>query len=148
MVDISDAALDLTKDVQLTGTELVNRALARVHSGHSDQAIEDAENVSRHLFTYTRTCNLNVCKSINIRPSVNGYIAKSVALISGGKKAEGCRIFDLAFRHCDAMSVDLTLLIKVCIFRPIELDVNPQLVILIRQLSFSWPENTTMLYCA
>ena len=40
LVNISDAALDLTEDVQLTDTELVNRALARAHS---DQAIEDAK---------------------------------------------------------------------------------------------------------
>jgi hypothetical protein len=46
---------------------------------------------------------------------VNDCIAKSVALISEGKKAEGCRVYDLAFRHCDPTDVDLILLIKVCI---------------------------------
>ena len=58
---------------------------------------------------------LNRYKSIKIYPSVNGYIAQSLALIGGGKKAEGCRVYDLAFRYYHAIDVDLILLIKVCI---------------------------------
>jgi hypothetical protein len=88
----------------------------------SNQAIDDADNVSLPLLSYTRIHILNYQKSIKTRPSVNGYIAKSLALISGGKKAEGCRVFDLAFRHCHLMDVDLVLLIKVCIPRAPELD--------------------------
>ncbi|KAF8548670.1 hypothetical protein OG21DRAFT_1489192 [Imleria badia] len=54
-------------------------------------------------------------KSISIRPSVIGYIAKSVALIGSGKKEDGCRVFDLAFRHCPPKGVDLLLLIKAVV---------------------------------
>ena len=67
---------------------------------------------------------LNYYKSINIRPSLNAYIAQSLALIGGGKKAEGCRVYDLAFRHYlpyHPIDVDLILLIKVCILRAVEL---------------------------
>jgi hypothetical protein len=60
-------------------------------------------------------------KSIKIHPSVNGYIALSIALIGGGKKAEGCRVYDLAFMHYHTIDVDLILLIKVCILRAVEL---------------------------
>ncbi|KAF8550490.1 hypothetical protein OG21DRAFT_1513946 [Imleria badia] len=113
-VDSSDTVLDSWNNDQLADTEasltetitnsrdqthhaLANRALVQARSGHSDLAIEDAEN------------------SIKSRPSVNGYIAKSVALISGGKKAEGCRVYDLAFKHCHLMDVDLILLIKAIV---------------------------------
>lgn len=42
---------------------------------------------------------------------------KSVALIGGEKKREGFQAFDLAFRYCDPVNVDLLLLIKVCTAR-------------------------------
>ncbi|KAF8548910.1 hypothetical protein OG21DRAFT_1500722 [Imleria badia] len=76
---------------------LANRTLVRSHLQHWNLAIDDAEN------------------SIKICPSAIGYIARSVALIGGGKKAEGCRLFDLAFRHCDPIDVDLLLLIKAVV---------------------------------
>jgi hypothetical protein len=60
-------------------------------------------------------------KSIKIRPSVIGYIAKSVALIGGGRKAEGCLVYDFAFRHCHQNGVDLLLLIKVCLLHTVML---------------------------
>lgn len=58
---------------------------------------------------------LSYHKSIKIHPSINGYIAKSAALISAGKKAEGCRVYDLAFRHCHLLDTDFILLIKMYI---------------------------------
>ncbi|KAF8556447.1 hypothetical protein OG21DRAFT_1459308 [Imleria badia] len=76
---------------------LANRALVRAHRRLLDLAIDDAE------------------KSINIRPSAIGYIAKSVALIGNGQKEDGLRVFDLAFRHCDPIDVDLLLLIKAVV---------------------------------
>ncbi|KAF8129301.1 hypothetical protein EV363DRAFT_1338600 [Boletus edulis] len=48
-------------------------------------------------------------------PSVIGYIAKSVALIGNGQKDQGCRVFDLAFRHCDSTDMDILLLIKAVV---------------------------------
>ncbi|KAF8546516.1 hypothetical protein OG21DRAFT_1501955 [Imleria badia] len=100
---LADAEPSLTDTITNTGHQtyhaLANRALVRARLQQSDQAIDDAQN------------------SIKIRPSVNGYIAKSVALISRGKKAEGCRVYDLAFRHCNPTDVDLILLIKMTLTR-------------------------------
>ena len=131
-IDITDAALDSWKQDRLADTEtsltgtitnshnhshhaLANRALARARLQYWDLAIEDAENVSFRSPSHTLMFILNYFKSIKIRPSVNGYIAQSLALIGGGKKAEGCRVYDLAFRHYHTIDVDLILLIKVCI---------------------------------
>ncbi|KAF8552314.1 WD40 repeat-like protein [Imleria badia] len=113
---VAESVLDSRENDKLAHTEaslaetIVNsrdqthHALAKKAClGHPDLAIEDAEN------------------SIKIRPSVNGYIAKSVAFIGAGKKAEGCRVYDLAFKHCNIMDVDLILLIKVCIPPAMEL---------------------------
>ncbi|KAF8548319.1 hypothetical protein OG21DRAFT_1489483 [Imleria badia] len=98
---LADAKPPLTETMTNTGHQthhaLANRALVRARLQQSEQAIDDAEN------------------PIKIRPSVNGYIAKSVALINRGKRAEGCRAYDLAFRHCDPTDVDLILLIKAVI---------------------------------
>ena len=105
---------------------------------HWDLAIEDAENVSLRLLSDTLMFILYYHKSIKIRPSVSAYIAQSLALIGAGKKGEGCRVYDLAFRHYDTMDVDLILLIKVCIL-PWNL-VAHQLLISLRLLSFSWLE--------
>ncbi|KAF8557228.1 WD40 repeat-like protein [Imleria badia] len=113
-IDIPDTALDSWKRDRLDDMEasltvsitnsrgqnhsaLANRALVRAHLRLWDLAIDDAE------------------KSINIRPSVIGYIAKSLALIGGGKKAQGCRVYDFVFRHCHRIDVDLLLLIKAVV---------------------------------
>jgi hypothetical protein len=116
---LADAKPPLTETMTNTGHQthhaLANRALVRARLQQSEQAIDDAENVSLSLLSHTRMHIVNFRKPIKIRPSVNGYIAKSVALINRGKRAEGCRAYDLAFRHCDPTDVDLILLIKVCI---------------------------------
>ncbi|KAF8129237.1 quinon protein alcohol dehydrogenase-like superfamily, partial [Boletus edulis] len=113
-IHITDAALRLWEqnrlvDVEASLTEttsntpdkrhlaLATRALVRSQLQHWDLAIEDAEN------------------SIIIRPSVIGYIAMSVALIGKGQKEQGCRVFDLAFRHCDPTDMDALLLIKAVV---------------------------------
>ncbi|KAF8554675.1 hypothetical protein OG21DRAFT_1508679 [Imleria badia] len=113
-IQIDDAALDSAKQDQLTDPEppftetitnsghqthhaLANRALVQARLQQSDLAIDDAEN------------------SIKIHPDVNGYIKKSVALVSEGKRSEACRVYDLAFRHCDPTDVDLILLIKAIV---------------------------------
>ena len=131
LINITDAALDSWRQDRLADTEisltetitnspnqthhaLANRALVRARLCHWHLAIEDAENVSLHLLSYTLMFILNYYKSIKIHPSVNAYIAQSLALIGGGKKAEGCRVYDLAFRH-STIDADLILLIKVCI---------------------------------
>ena len=77
--------------------------------------------MSLRSLSHTLMFILNCCQSIKIRPSLNAYIAKSLSLIGGGKKAEGCRVYDLAFRHYHTINVDLILLIKVRILCTVEL---------------------------
>ena len=137
-IDITFAALHSWKQERLADTEtsltrtiinsrsqshhaLANRALVRARLRHWDLAIEDAENVSLRSLFHTPIFILNYYKSIKIHPSVIGYIAQSLALIGGGNKTEGCRVYDLAFRHYHTIDVDLILLIKVCILRTVEL---------------------------
>ncbi|KAF8552626.1 WD40 repeat-like protein [Imleria badia] len=95
----SEASLTvtITKSRQKDHLAFANRALVRAHLQHWDLAIDDAT------------------KSINICPSIIGYIAKSVALIRKGEKAEGCRVYDLVFRHCHRNEVDFLLLIKAVV---------------------------------
>ena len=132
--DITQAALDSWKQDQLADTEtsltqtitnsrhqkhhaLANRALVRVRLGHWNLAMEDAESVSLRSLPHTLMFTLSCCKSIKINPSVNAYIARSLALIGAGKKAEGCRMYDVAFSNYHGIDVDLIHLIKVCILR-------------------------------
>ena len=148
LIDIGDTALDcwmqdrladvevsLTKTITSSGNwtyhALANRALVRARVRHWEAAIDDAERVSFYLLSHTLILVLIYFKSIGIRPSVIGYIAKSVALIGGGKKEEGCRVYDLAFRHCHPLDVDLLLLIKVRVHAWLNF-VVPQFLILPR----------------
>ena len=57
--------------------------------------------------------NAILCKSIKIRPSVIGYIAISIALVSKGERDAGYRVCDIAFEHFHASHVSFLLLIKV-----------------------------------
>jgi hypothetical protein len=75
---------------------LASRALVRTRLEHSDAALDDAE------------------KSIEIQPSVIGYIAKSVAHVRQGKKYDGYRACDIAFERFHSTHVSFLLLIKVC----------------------------------
>ena len=141
-IDIANAALDSWKQDRLADTEtsltgiitnsrnqshhaLANRALVRARLRHWDLAIEDAEKASLGSLFHTLTLNLNYYKSIKLRPSINGYIAQSLALIGKGKKTDGCRVYDLAFRHYHTIDVNLILLIKVRILHAVELGYSP-----------------------
>ena len=136
-IGITDTALDSWKQDRLADTDasltgiitnsshpshdaLANRALVRAHLRHWDVAIDDAESVSPHLIFHTLMLTMGLPKSIRIRPSVIGYIAKSVALIGGERKEQGYRVFDLAFKYCDPQTVNLLLVLKVCIPRMME----------------------------
>ncbi|KAG9311265.1 hypothetical protein JVU11DRAFT_8351 [Chiua virens] len=113
-INVSDAALDSWKQDRLTEAEsfltmsiansdhpshhaLANRALIRARLQQCIMALEDAE------------------RSIKIRPSTIGYIAKSTALMGVGKKSEGCRVYDLAFTRCHPHYLDFLLLIKAVV---------------------------------
>jgi hypothetical protein len=83
----------LTETITNSGNKnhlaLANRALVRAHLQLWDLAIDDAEKVSLRLLSHTLMLIPNYHKSIKIRPSVIGYIAKSVALIGKGEKGGG-----------------------------------------------------------
>lgn len=53
-------------------------------------------------------------KSIEIKPTVAGYIAKSIALVGKGQKYDGYRACDIAFERFHSTHVTFILLIKVC----------------------------------
>ncbi|KAF8139668.1 WD40-repeat-containing domain protein [Boletus edulis] len=98
-IQIDDAALDLWKNGQLEEAQallteatlasqsphhhvLASRAIVRARLRQWGAAIEDAK------------------KSIEIQPSIGGYIANSVAFVSRGEKYKAYRACDIAFEHC------------------------------------------------
>ena len=54
-------------------------------------------------------------QSIEIEPSILGYVAKSVALVGKGEKHKAYRACDTAFEYSDSSHVSFLLLVKVCI---------------------------------
>ena len=142
---LEDVEASLTKAITNSGNQshfsLANRALVRARLRQWDLAIDDAEKVSPRSLSYILVLNLNYQKSIEIRQSIIGYTAKSIALIGGGKKEEGCRVFDLVFRHCHPNEVDFLLLIKVCIPHWLS---GCLFVYFYRQSSCLWPGNMLM----
>lgn len=94
---------------------LAHRALIRARLRQWDAANDDAEKVISAAFPLQAYTNSNSYpKSINIHLSVIGFIAKGIALVGEGKKQEGYRACDLAFKHCRSDRVDILLAIKVC----------------------------------
>lgn len=122
---LADTEASLTDTITNSGhpshDALANRAIVRAHLRRWDVAIDDAEKASPCLLSHPLFLTLIDSKSINICPSVVGYISRSVALIGGGKKEEGCRVFDLAFTHCHPHDLDFLLLVKVCVPRAVKL---------------------------
>lgn len=147
---LADTEASLTDTITNSGhpshDALANRAIVRVHLRRWDVAIDDAEKASPCLLSRPLFLTLIDSKSINICPSAVGYISKSVALIGGGKKEEGCRVFDLAFTHCHPHDLDFLLLVKVCVPRAVKLGC-PQPLILPRLLSCLWRESKMMQCC-
>ena len=78
-----------------------------------DAAIADATQVFIALLPHA--LSLIYIKSIKIRPSVIGYVAKSVALVGNGERHKGYRTCDIAFERFHSTHVTFLLLIKVCI---------------------------------
>ena len=59
---------------------------------------------------------MRVCiKSLEVQPSVIGYIAKALGHIGQGESQAGLRIFDLAFMCCNPEETAFLLLIRVCV---------------------------------
>ena len=61
------------------------------------------------------TLRLFYIKSIELEPSIIGYIAKSVALVANGEKHKAYRACDIAFEYLHSSHICFFLLVKVCI---------------------------------
>ena len=92
---------------------LAHNALLKVRSQNWSSAYEDANKVilSCHPCTYVRSSHV---KSIVIRPSAMGHIAKALAQIGMDEPEKATQVFDLAFGNCNPNESNLLLLIKVC----------------------------------
>ena len=95
---------------------LAHNALQKVRSEMWSSAHEDANKVVFHSLTRLLMSTHPHVKSIVIRPSAMGYIAKARALaqIGLGEPEKAMEVFDLAFRNCNPNESNLLLLIKVC----------------------------------
>ena len=121
---------------------LASRALVRARLRQWDAAIADATKVPVALFSHALT--LIYIKSIEIEPSVIGYIAKSVALVGSEERHKAHRTCDIALVRFHPTYITFLLLIKVRVpCRPLGC---PQLLILPRLSSCLWPESMTTRY--
>ena len=93
---------------------LASRALVLARLRQWDAAIADANEVFFALFSHMLTLIPIFAKSIEIKPSVIGYIAKSVALVGKGEKHKAYRACDIAFEHFHSEYISFLLLTKVC----------------------------------
>ena len=91
---------------------LASRALVRARLRHCDAAIVDATEVFAALLSHA--LSLICVESIKIQPSIIGYIAKSIALVSHGEKHKAYRTCDIAFERFHSTHGTFLLLIKVC----------------------------------
>jgi hypothetical protein len=132
-IRIDDAALDPWQHDQLDNADalltaaitesrntnhhaLASRALVRARLRQWDAALVDAEQVLVSLFSHTLSLTSIYTKAIKIQPSVIGYIAKGVALVSNGERHKAYRACDIAFERFHSSHVAFLLLVKVCIF--------------------------------
>jgi hypothetical protein len=96
---------------------LAHNALVKVRSQIWSSAYEDANKAIFHsLIRVVMSTHAHV-KSIVIRPSAMGYIAKALAQIGNGEPEKAMQVFDLAFRNCNPIESNLLLLVKVCDLR-------------------------------
>jgi uncharacterized protein with PIN domain/ribosomal protein S7 len=93
---------------------LAHNALLKVRSEIWSPAYEDANRVNLHSLIRVLMFTRPHVKSIIIRPSAMGYIAKALAQIGKGEAKKAMQVFDLAFGNCNPNESNLLLLIKVC----------------------------------
>ena len=124
---------------------LASRALVRARLERWDAALADAEEVRVAPLSHTRTLTPFRIKSIGIKRSFVGYVAKCVVLVGKGEKDEGIRVCDISFQHFHSEHVTLLRLIKVCDCARPWSSFDSSLFSL---LSSSWPENMSMRYHA
>jgi hypothetical protein len=123
MRDSSVSADTLISDLDTSNSSsdiyqmLAHNALVKVRSQIWSSAYEDANKAIFHsLIRVLMSTHLHV-KSIDIRPSAMGYIAKALAQIGKGELENAMQVFDLAFGNCNPIESNLLLLIKVCDLR-------------------------------
>jgi hypothetical protein len=118
-LDNADALLTaaITESRNTHHHALASRALVRAHLRQWDAALVDAEQVLVALFSHPLSLTSVYTKAIKIQPSVIGYIAKAVALVSNGERHKAYRACDIAFERFHSSHVTFLLLVKVCIFR-------------------------------
>lgn len=106
----------LSHDVVLNGKShhaYANRAILQARFKNWNDALIDAEMVTRHALPQSVTLKDFYFQSIDIQPSVIGCIAKSIALCGQGRHEDSMQAFDLAFSYCSAEEVNYLLLVKV-----------------------------------
>ncbi|KAF8548112.1 hypothetical protein OG21DRAFT_1607087 [Imleria badia] len=112
-IHVGGAVLDSWRQGRLVETEtLLTEDIDSENPSH--RALAHRALIRTHLQQWN-AANDDAAKSIKIQPSVIGLIAKSVALVGGGKKQEGFRACDLAFKHCHSERVDILLAIKAVV---------------------------------
>ena len=92
---------------------LAHNALLKARSEIWSSAYEDASKVIFHSLIRVLMFAHPHVKSIIIRPSAMGYIAKALAQIGKGEPEKAMEVFDLAFGNCNPNESNLLLLIKV-----------------------------------
>ena len=93
---------------------LAHNALLKVRSQIWSSAYEYANKVIVRFLMHVLMFIYPHVKSINIRQSAMGYIAKALAQIGMGEPEKAMDVFDLAFGNCHPNESNLLLLIKVC----------------------------------
>lgn len=115
--ELESAMEILSRDIAMNGKTyyaFANRALIQARLQKWDNALVDAEMVINHSSFSHTTLRCIRFQSIDIQPSVIGYIAKSIALCGQGRHEDSMQAFDLSFSYCRTEQVNYLLLVKVC----------------------------------
>ncbi|KAF8552471.1 hypothetical protein OG21DRAFT_1443452 [Imleria badia] len=114
VIQIDDAALNLWRHDQLADSEALLTAAIPTPQRSSHHALASRALVRARLQLWNAAVD-DAEKSIKIRPSIIGHIAKSVALVGKGEKHKAYRACDIAFDHFHPSRSRFVLLIKAII---------------------------------
>jgi hypothetical protein len=102
---------EMTHSSNRSNNSLASRALVRARLQDWNGAYDDAQQVRfccvLHMLVFSRV------KSLKVQLSVDGYIAKAIALVGQGESQAGIRAFDLTFLHCSLKEIPFLFLIRV-----------------------------------
>lgn len=54
-------------------------------------------------------------QSINVEPSMFGYIIERFALVGDGEKHKAYRVCDIVLQHCHSSHIPFLFLLRVCV---------------------------------